>query len=183
MAIAEIDPTSIRARPGSRLTNKQALAIAPTLFAIEQRDGLVKPEAVLEAAQQNPGSELHSLFPWSDADAARAHRLNIARSIIRSVTYKVIRYGNGSLNDYVPCFVRIREDGEPQLDGSTTLPQTGYASVTRVLDNEHLRSQIIAAAVRELNQVVRKLETLKGLERALTNAKELLEQLKKASAA
>lgn len=44
---------------------------------------VIHPESVVDFAKANEGSVLHKMFPWDDTIAAHAHRLNIARQIIR----------------------------------------------------------------------------------------------------
>lgn len=65
-------------------------AITEALEAIRKRDkdGLLKPEAVVRAAR-NKESPLHRLFEWDDKKAAHAWRLEQARELIRSVRVDV----------------------------------------------------------------------------------------------
>jgi len=53
-----------------------------------KRGGVLYPEDVVAAAT-DPAHPLHGHFPWNDAEAAHAHRLDIARRIIRSVRVAV----------------------------------------------------------------------------------------------
>ena len=175
MSIAELDTGTIKARPGARLSDKQAQAVAPELFAIERRDGLATPEAVVTAAQ-DPTSALHPLFDWDDVSAAHKQRLQVARQIIRSVSYRVQSIGK-DVNDFTPAFVHVREGGEEEDDGAVP-DRSGYASITRVLGDEAMRQRMIAAAKRDLEGWVRKYETLTALEKAMTTARELLEDRK-----
>ena len=50
----------------------------------EQHQGRLMPEAVVEAAK-DPKSLLHGMFTWDDAEAAHAHRVEQARTLIRTV--------------------------------------------------------------------------------------------------
>jgi hypothetical protein len=172
MALAELDTDSIKARPGSRLTNGQAREIAPVLHALEARDGLVHPQAVVEAAR-DPASPLHALFEWDDAKAAEEYRIQTARTIIRSITYRVMALGK-SVNDYQPMFVRYQEneDGQPG--------RSGYGNVVKVLGDEDLRKKLLDQARRELDAWIRRYETLAALANAMGPARELLDQVKKA---
>jgi hypothetical protein len=57
-----------------------------TLKVLERlaREGDLSPERVVEEAESKD-SPLHGLFEWDDEKAAHAHRLQQARSLIRSV--------------------------------------------------------------------------------------------------
>lgn len=48
-------------------------------------DGIAKPDDIVDYAKAHPRSEMHKLFNWDEAEAARAHWLHIARSIVRSI--------------------------------------------------------------------------------------------------
>jgi hypothetical protein len=178
MAIAELDTSSVKARPGARLTDKQAQEIAPELFEIEKRDGMVKAEAVVAAAR-DPANPLHRLFDWDDQTAAEKQRLQTARQIIRSVVYRVQSIGK-DVNNFTAAFVNVREGGEEDEAGEPTPEHQGYASLTRVLSEDRLRLQILATAARDLERWIRRYETLKALDKAMTTAKALLDQVKAA---
>jgi hypothetical protein len=182
MAIAELDTETIRARPGSRISNKQAREIAPELRAIQTRTGAqLTREEVLEAAK-DPASPLHPLFDWDDSSAAHKHRLATAGHIIRSVAYRVRSIGP-NVNDYTPMFVHIRDD-EADVDDeegeASPRKSGGYADISRVLNDEKLRETMMRQAARELESWIRRYETLSALAKAVTTARELLETVKAA---
>jgi hypothetical protein len=60
------------------------LDITRALAELEDQNGRITPEAVVAAAR-DPKSPLHKHFEWDDAAAAVEHRLNQARTLIRSV--------------------------------------------------------------------------------------------------
>ena len=177
MAIAELDPTTIKARPGSRLTNAQAQAIAPELAALEEAKAL-KPDAVVERAR-DPGNPLHALFEWDDAVAGHQHRLATARMIIRSITYRVQSIGP-NVADYTAAFVSVEESDDNEETGEPHAPERRYADVRRVLSDDRLCEQVKASIARDLQSLIRRMETLKALENALGKARELLEAIKAA---
>jgi hypothetical protein len=172
MALAELDLETIKARPGSRLTNDQARGIAPVLHALEARDGRIQPQAVVDAAR-DPGSPLHALFEWDDSKAAEAHRIQTASTIIRSITYRVMSLGK-QVNDYQPMFVRYQEG--PAGEGGPT----GYGHVVTVLGDDDLRGRMVDQARKELDAWVRRYETVAALANAMGPARALLEQVNKA---
>jgi hypothetical protein len=57
------------------------------LKELEERDGTLRPEAIVEAAKGN-NHPLHNEFPWNDKEAAQLHRIQIARRIIGA--YRVV---------------------------------------------------------------------------------------------
>lgn len=57
--------------------------IADTLESLRDADGLLRIEAVIEAAE-DPASPLHEHFEWDDGEAAHLYRLDQAREIIRA---------------------------------------------------------------------------------------------------
>jgi hypothetical protein len=179
MSIAALDTDTIKARPGSRISDKQAREIAPELFALERRDGLATPEAVITAARE-PTSALHGLFDWDDASAAHKQRLQMARQVIRSVVYRVQSIGK-NIDAFTPAFVHVREEAvgdeheEPANDRGG-----GYANITRVLGEEKLRARMLEAARRDLQAWIQRYETLAALEKGITKARELLEEIKAA---
>jgi len=72
-------------RPGFHAGDLDPEAVAGELDRIKQRnDGVVEPETVVAEAA-DPESPLHAGFVWDDTEAARLHRLQQARSLIRSV--------------------------------------------------------------------------------------------------
>jgi hypothetical protein len=181
MAIAELDTETVRARPGSRISNRQAREIAPELLAIESRTGgRATREEVLETAK-DPASALHPLFDWDDSSAAHKHRLATAGHILRSVSYRVMSLGK-EVNSHTPVFVHLRDDEENDEDGA--LPATektgGYASINRVLSDEKMREKMLVAARRDLDAWIRRYETLSALAKAMTTAREILETIKAA---
>jgi hypothetical protein len=59
-------------------------AVRAAVVAIEDQDGRITPEAVVQAAA-DPDSVLHEHFEWDDSKAGYAYRLEQARQLIRSV--------------------------------------------------------------------------------------------------
>ena len=103
------------------------------LAALENDDGVITPEAVVAAAAP-PDSALHGYFTWDDAKAAHAHRLDQARTLIRSVKveFRIDRKVVRSV-----AYVR-----DPQADAG----EQGYRSVAelrRVPDEA--RNAVVAA--------------------------------------
>ena len=70
------------------------------LAEIHARDGTLKPAAVIKEAKSSR-SPLHHLFTWDDTIAAREHRLNQARQLIRVAVTILPAVSNGPVRQYV----------------------------------------------------------------------------------
>jgi hypothetical protein len=68
-----------------KITEKETAA----LVALAKRDSLT-PEAVVEAAKAEK-HPLHRFFTWDDKKAAHAHRIDQARTLIRSVRLEIVQ--------------------------------------------------------------------------------------------
>lgn len=100
-----------------RLSSEQVERV----HALTGADGVVTPDALVDDARDE-SSPLHSLFEWDDATAAERHRIDTARSIIRSVTYHVT-YNRFTVA--VPAYVHIgrsRERGYVRTDEVSERP-------------------------------------------------------------
>jgi hypothetical protein len=95
--------------------------------------GQLHPQDVVVGAR-DPKSVLHSHFEWNDQKAAELHRLDQARTLIRSI--RVID------DDEVarPAFLSIRAD-----DG------IGYRAFAEVLRSPDLRQRLLEQAARDLD--------------------------------
>lgn len=108
----------------------------------DRNDGLLTPDAVVAAARPRD-SALHSFFTWDNKVAADAHRLNEARTLIRSVRVdiKVDR-----VIVPTPYFIRDPTIGETQ----------GYRSLGRLqTDDELARETAIAEMKRASGALAR----------------------------
>lgn len=84
-------------REGSRFRG-DAASVAAELERIRAERGVLKSEAVVEAAEPDD-APLHSYFEWNDAAAAREYRLETARKLVRAV--EVIRDDRPPVSMYV----------------------------------------------------------------------------------
>jgi len=100
-------------------------------IAKDDEDGLIQPEAVVEAAR-DPESPLHKFFPWDVERAAQLHWLACARHLI--ARYTVIRVDEG------PKFVNVI------LRKGTPGARRGYVSTERAVADPDLYEQIVGEA-------------------------------------
>lgn len=107
-----------------------SVAVRETIKALEDADGRITPEAVIEAARDE-GSPLHQQFEWDDSKAAHGYRLEQARTLIRSVKLLV------TIEDRVISTVHYVRD--PRADAG----EQGYVSVTQLRSEpEHARAML-----------------------------------------
>lgn len=105
----------------------------------ENKDGLLVPEEVVEAARDED-SPLHSyIFGLSDSEAAHQHRLTLARTLIRKI--KVI-LSDDPTESPVPRYLSLKKDR--RREGG------GYRQTTEILKDKELIAELEATAKREL---------------------------------
>lgn len=105
-------------------------------------DGLLRPEKVIIRAK-NPENILHKYFEWDDTKAAHQHRLEQARSLIRSVTITHPEHKEV----VIQAFVSLPSDRE---NGG------GYRKVEEVMTNDFMRVQFFEEISRAIESWERK---------------------------
>lgn len=114
-----------------------------------QRDGLIRPADVVEAAKDE-GSVLHGCFTWDDGEAAHQFRLIEARNLIRvHVTTQAA--------DSTPirAFVSLTPD--------RVMKGGGYRAIVDVMSDEALYQQMLDDAFVQLRNVQKKYKDIKEL--------------------
>lgn len=111
--------------------------------------GILKAEAVVAFAA-DPATALHGEFTWDDAEAARQHRLEQARGLIR-VHVTVIGEDAPPVRMYVSLGSDRREPGG------------GYRAMREVLADDERRAELLAQSLAELQSWERKYRTLAEL--------------------
>ena len=114
-----------------------------------QRDGLVRPDDVVEFAK-DPSTALHGCFTWSDDEAAKRWRLEEARTLIRC--YVVIE--ESAPRAPVRAFVSLRSD---RAAGG------GYRKIADVLSDEQLHAQLMRDAIADLRAAQKRYSRLAEL--------------------
>ncbi len=113
--------------------NSEAVAEELERLAKDDEDGLVRPEAVVEAARDE-SSPLHKHFEWDDGEAAEQYRLYQARKLIVKVTIVRAPYSGPT---YVN--VKVSRPGTGQV-------RQGYVKVDRAAADPNLYDQIVEDA-------------------------------------
>lgn len=120
---------------------------------LADRDGLILPERVVEAARPKT-SPIHDQFEWDDSIAAQKYRLIQASDLIR-VSVEVIDCGGNRDPVMVRAFTSLTTDRGGEA-GS-------YRATVSVLSDAEMRKQMLSDALAELAAFERKYAMLKEL--------------------
>lgn len=129
---------------------KTSPEIQAELHSIESRDGLLRPESVVEYAS-NPNTALHSCFTWDDTEAAREHRIWQARQVIRVVIKQMPRMDEEPMRVYVSLKSDRNEEGG------------GYRTLVSVMSDAERRQELLSQAMEEAKEWRRKYRMLTEL--------------------
>lgn len=138
------------------------LVISELRRIYDENDGVLKPEAVVEAARPEE-SPLHSRFTWDDGEAANQYRIWQARQLIR-VSVELVEVGNGAPVE-VRAFVSLTPDRAD--DGG------GYRRTVDVLSRADTRRQLLKDAVKDLGDFEQKYKTLSELAEVFAASRKL----------
>lgn len=119
--------------------------------------------ATIVAAASKPKSVLHSLFTWDDTEAARKHRENEARYILRMLVVSV-DIPDREEPVLTRAFVRIQTKDADDKQASS------YTAIMDALDDDELRAQITGKVVDQIRQARGVLRQYEFLTEAFTNA-------------
>lgn len=155
-------PFSYRARPGSRLTDREAAVVGPELAELaRERGGGFTPAEVVDRARPE-GSPLHPHFTWDDAEAARLHREDEARQLARSVEVVIhTRETGGERLVPIRGFHSVVLSDDPGADGAQR--RQVYVPLQTVAQQDPLIAQVIANAGRELRGWRERYNAYKGI--------------------
>lgn len=141
---------TFKKKPGSHIRG-DVQEIGEALIRLHD-DGEITPESVVEAARSRR-SPLHQNFEWDDTVAAREHRLNQARYLIRSVVVET-ETEEGPID--FRAYVSIAGD-----DAEEDEPPRRYMVIERAM-REH-GEEVLEIALRELKAFRERYATLKQL--------------------
>ena len=111
--------------------------IATELSKLEDRNGRLTPEAVVEAAR-SPNSPLHDRFEWDNSKAGDCWRLEQARRLIRYVTVEI--------EDGDVTFTSVAYVHDPSVDDG----EQGYRSIKKLKSD---RNDAFEALVTEFDRL------------------------------
>jgi hypothetical protein len=124
-----------KAVEGSRYTDQDAQRIGPELTRIAQRDGEIRPQAVVDEARSRR-SPFHRHFQWDIQKAAEQHWLDTAGRLIRAIKIEVVS-GPQRAPKEVRAFVKIDR-------------ATGYRPTIEVFQRDDYRNAVLSRALEEL---------------------------------
>jgi len=134
---------------GSTLTDEMAQMYGDRIETlIEEHNGEVTAD-ILVAEAQSESSPLHDHFEWDDQIAAGKYRHQQANYLLRSINVVIKRADDQE--DEVRAFHSVRVSG-----GTEPGERRVSVSVQRVMNDQELRQQIIAAALKQLEAWERK---------------------------
>lgn len=116
---------------------RKAQAVGERLSLLAEK-GCIGPGEVVRDAEPLD-SPLHEYFTWDDTSAARLHRLEEARELIRSVAVVVV--GRDDQRRISRAFVTLRPAG-------TRRPEP-YQDINRVMGDAEKRKALLAIALAE----------------------------------
>lgn len=125
-------------RSGARLPSVSAQPVGERLHALREQHGRLTA-AVVVADASAEDSVLHPYFEWDDVVAARLHREEKARLLMRSILVRAVLFPDQE-PELVRAFVAVNlEDAD-----------TSYEPISVVLAEPGFRAQVIAGALQEL---------------------------------
>ena len=123
------------------------------LEVIRKRVGSIKPEDVVKRAKIKKSS-MHEMFTWDDSEAARLHRLEQARSVIRSIEIVYEKTPNVQARAYSVTTTAATDKEEPRKV---------YMSTAELLEDPIARDELLSRAIREALSYRRKYHGLSEL--------------------
>lgn len=128
--------------------------VGQELAALEVKPGDCNRTVDVLNAARNPNSELHKCFPWDDEEAAEAHRLAIARKLIRTICYVMVREDK---IEKTPVYYHVRDAEGPR-----------YVNSDRLKTDDELRQAAIEEALTQLKGFRTRFQSLTELKPVLS---------------
>lgn len=151
-----------------RSWNVSAQKAGERLKEIEERDGFVTPQAVVEDARPED-SLLHSVFEWDDEKAAEAYRIHQAGSFIRCIV--VVPEKGDAVKEPAKLFVNTSPTNDGQKKAGI------FIDFHSAMENPASRSVILSNAKHEMLLFKKKYSQLKELSRVFMAIDKTLEEV------
>lgn len=116
--------------------------LATVLNGIYHKHRALTPQLVVDYARP-VDSPLHDRFEWDDAKAGEAYRKQQARTLIKSVTIKVLS-SSDKVSSSVDSVV-VRNYHSVRVEGSEPV----YAPLAVITADEHMMNQVVSNAKRD----------------------------------
>jgi hypothetical protein len=153
-------------KKGNSMAKQNIIAVELRRIS-QENDGVLKPEAVVEAARPK-GSPLHSQFDWNNSEAAEKWRIHQARNLIR-VTVEWLNVPGKSEPVEIRPFVSLTTDRKNEGGG--------YRETLVVLRNKESRDQLLADALAELQAIEQKYAALQELAEVFAASRKVRAQI------
>ncbi len=115
---------------------------------IKQKSGFITP-VMLVAKAKAKSSRIHDCFTWDDTEAAKLHRINEAKFLLRMIQVEI---GSDEETVVTRAFVSVSEGDS-----------TAYQTIQTVMGDDDLREQLLQQALKELRSFKQKYAQLKEL--------------------
>lgn len=139
------------------------MTIKAELLALKRKNGMILAEDGVVWARKHPQSKLHKSLEWDDAKAGQEYRIWQVRRLI--ALYIVSASGQRQL---VSLSIDRSKEG-------------GYRSLDDVLPNSQLRDVLLEDALKELDRVQQKYDSLTELSAVWTAKEQVKVRVKKAA--
>lgn len=140
----------------------KAQVAGETMEMIEERDGKVTKEALLDEARPED-SPMHPAFEWDDGIAAEKYRLEQARFIISDLVVTIESTGEDEQKK-APAFVNVVAGKHNKSE---------YRTIDTAFADDEMRTAVLKNALSELKQFERKYRMLDELQGVFTAIREI----------
>ena len=130
-----------------------AQAAGETIKKIEDRDGIITREALLEESRPED-APTHKCFEWNDTEAAEKYRLWQAGQVIRDIVVTIIDTDKEAEPVRAPMFINT---------SVRNTEKARFVSTETALTNNELRSTVLENALSEFRMFRKKYGMLKEL--------------------
>jgi hypothetical protein len=113
---------------------------------LEERDGEIKPEVMVDEAKDTEAA-LHPCFEWDDQKAAENYRVGQAKGVLRNIVVVYQKDDEKEEPLQVRAFVHVKQTDEEE---------SKYIHVETAMSDEILKRQLLESALRELDEFRRK---------------------------
>lgn len=162
-----VTPVKYEWRNGSNIKLDPDVA-GRELDRIAKRDQEVVPITLVDESQPDD-APLHTYFEWDDSEAARLHREDQAKRMIRALTVIYVRNDTEESLPPVRAYVSVIDDPQFEMYGQAkpniTTPRH-YRPVAKVMSEHDLRDQYVRSAFDSLvswRERYRDIETFAGI--------------------
>lgn len=182
--LARRGPTGVEGVRWKPFTNLPVSAevAAQELQRIYRETGSLTPDLIVSASAE-PDAVLHDCFEWDDDEAARAHRADQARYLLRHLVV-VYRKSDQTLTHPVRYVINLRRSpADERLEDDEDQPRNTYLPIAQVMGDEQVRRRYVAQAFADLMRWRARYRDVEELARVFRAIEEVEEHLGRGSLA